>query len=110
MILSLQGGSNFYYIGKSTKLMQRLRSHNSGRGSSSTTPMNLRPYALFAYICGFDSNENLFSVENQWKITRDYFIHQQILDPKPWARASQDIIISQRNNNNGLKMNMITVT
>ena len=104
MIVSLQTLSNFYYIGKTKKLIKRLRAHNSGYGSSSTIPTNLRPYGLFAYICGFDQNEILmFSVENQWKVRRDVLICQRILDPKSWARAGQDIIISRRNNNDGFQ-------
>ena len=45
---------SFIYIGEAQCIITRLKANNSGNGSSSTTPIKLRPYHLVAYICGFD--------------------------------------------------------
>ena len=67
MLLSIKD-QNFTYIGKMNNIRTRIRQHNSGLGSISTEPLHLRPYALFAYICGFDSNNVLmFYIERLWK-------------------------------------------
>ena len=49
----------FVHIGKTNYLWNRLQQHNSGYGSSSTTPTNLRPFAILEFICGFDNNNDL---------------------------------------------------
>ena len=57
---------SFIYIGETQCIITRLKDHNSGNGSSSTTPIKLRPYHLNAYICGFDRNRSLrCHIENQ---------------------------------------------
>ena len=55
---------NFSYTGKTLSIRRRIQQHNSGVGSVSTEPLHLQPFALFAYICGFDSkNDLLFYIE-----------------------------------------------
>ena len=44
------------YIGQTKKLVQRLKEHNSGFGSQGTSDPRLRPWALLAYVTGFDGN------------------------------------------------------
>ena len=105
MLLSVKR-QDYVYIGKTNNLIERLRAHNSGNGSSSTEPSHLRPYALYAYICGFDSRNTLMlAVENQWKRKRDQLIRRQVTDPKAWARAGQEIIDHRRYDNHGLEDN-----
>ena len=54
-------------IGQTLKLGTRLTQHNSGYGSSSTTPEHLRPWALFAHVCGFNNNrQTMQCFEHQW--------------------------------------------
>ena len=43
-----------YYIGETMCLKTRLRQHNSGSGTFFTNEIGRRPWALFAYITGFD--------------------------------------------------------
>jgi predicted GIY-YIG superfamily endonuclease len=63
---------NFSCIGKTLSIRRRIQQHNSGVGSVSTEPLHLWPFALFAYICGFDSkNDLLFYIERIWKEKRD---------------------------------------
>ena len=58
----------YSYIGETKCLRTRLREHNSGYGSSSTEPSYLRPFAVTAYICGFNGLETLrLFVEDKWK-------------------------------------------
>ena len=62
----------FSYIGETKNISIRLNQHNSGYGSMSTCPLSLRPYALFAYVCGFDGDKFLRrQFEHMWKIFRD---------------------------------------
>ena len=76
MLLSMKD-TNYTYIGKTLSIRRRIQEHNSGTGSTSTEPLHLRPYALFAYICGFDSNKDLLSyIERVWKEKRNRMIRR----------------------------------
>jgi GIY-YIG catalytic domain len=48
--------SKTIYVGMTQNLPARLNQHNSGFGSTSTCSSSLRPWALFAYACGFCGN------------------------------------------------------
>ena len=50
---------NYSYIGKTASICRRILQHNSGVGSTSTEPTNLKPFYLLAYICDFNYNNNL---------------------------------------------------
>ena len=74
-------------------LRTRINQHNSGYGSSTTAPPELRPFALMAYICGFDGQRDLmFHIERQWKLKRDRVRASGSYDPKEWALAGQEAI------------------
>ena len=84
MLISLRH-PNFAYIGETICIRSRIQMHNSGHGARATTPVYLRPFALFAYICGFSSTSRSdlrFYVEQQWKVKRDHLITQGINNPK----------------------------
>lgn len=68
--------------------------HNSGCGATGTTPAYLRPFALFAYICGFTSScvDIRFCINNKWKEHCDALINQGITDQKSWAYCGQQVI------------------
>ena len=88
-LLSLRN-FGYSYIGRTYYLRTRIQSHNSGNGSSSTRSNNLRPFALFAYICGFNNDKSLRVmqfVETNWKLKRNFLIRNGIEDPKQWAHA-----------------------
>ena len=57
------------YIGQTKRLVQHLREHNSGYGSEGTSDYRLRPWALLAYVTGFDGNVR--AVENETR----YFMY-----------------------------------
>jgi predicted GIY-YIG superfamily endonuclease len=83
----------FVYIGKTNQPRRRLNNHNSGFGSSSTEPAHLRPYAIMAYISGFDgNNELMLACEEKWKHIRNNMIRDGIYDAKTWAKGGQQII------------------
>ena len=70
MLISLRN-KEATYIGMTNNIKARLHQHNSGRGTSFTASFCLQPWALFAYIFGFDSNRQLmFSIERKWKVRR----------------------------------------
>ena len=86
---------NFTYIVTTRNLHRRLREHNSGRGSKSTVPLRLRPYALFTFICGFDDNKELrYYIEYQWKRRRDIERYRHGNNcPNQWAKSILFILI-----------------
>ena len=97
---------NFSYIGETICIRSRIQMHNSGNGARATAPAYLRPFALFAYICGFSStsrNHLRFYIEQQWKVKRDNLIRQGVNDQKRWAYCGTDII-NQINNNDRFGM------
>ena len=54
---------------------------------------HLRPYALLAYITGFNSNNDaMLSIETRWKQRRNRLIRHGINDVKAWARCGSEIL------------------
>ena len=85
----------YTYIGTTQCIRKRIQQHNNGYGGAqSTAPVYLRPFAVMAYICGFDGEktELRFHMERQWKMKRDYLKTNGCDDPREWARAGQDVI------------------
>ena len=79
---------NFTYIGKTIYLRRQLDEHNSSFGSSSTTPLYYRPYAILGYVCGFNKNVTLMKfVEAQWKVKHNCFKRESILYSKQVRRC-----------------------
>ena len=92
MLISLRRRT-FTYIGKTKHPRRRLQNHNSGYGASATEPCHLRPFAVMAYIAGFDGNDELMlAAENKWKFVRDELIRSGDLCAKSWARAGVRVI------------------
>ena len=85
---------NFTYIGECKCIISRLRNHNSGHGSSTTTLSHRRPYAIFGYIAGFNgANKSIrHHIEHKWKEKRDYLISRGIDDPHNWFRIGSSVI------------------
>ena len=73
--------------------------HNSGCGAAEPTPTYLRPFALLAYICGFDETEDdncdsklRFTIERKWKEKRDWMISNGNNDKYEWAKCGNLVI------------------
>ncbi len=83
----------FCYIGQTKCLRTRIISHNSGYGSTSTSFSHLRPFAVMAYIAGFDGRRELREhVEAKWKEKRDEMIMNGNDDLRTWARCGGIVI------------------
>jgi predicted GIY-YIG superfamily endonuclease len=93
MLLSIRM-RNFTYIGTTNCLKTRLKAHNSGHGALSTEPTYLRPYALFAYICGFGGGRSdlRYHIEKKWKEKRDELIRNGETDIKELAMGGNDVL------------------
>lgn len=87
---------NYIYIGTTNCIRSRLLAHNSGYGSTSTEPAYLRPYALFAYICGFGGGraDLRYYIENKWKEKRDQLIQSGTADHRTIALSANSVIQS----------------
>ncbi len=97
MLVSTQDYT-FSYIGETMNISSRLNDHNSGYGSATTLPLSLRPYALFAYVCGFDGDKVLRrNFEYMWKVRRDYERGTGMNSVKQIARLASQIIPSAEN-------------
>ena len=89
-----------FYVGECQDLPTRLRKHNSGNGCNSTGYQHA-PYAVFAYICGFDCNESLrLHVEKEWKHAIGDLIKNAIRCRIQWALAAQRIVRRINNSSN----------
>ena len=94
---------DFCYIGKTKDLHQRMRSHQSGNGSTSTQPEHLCPYVFFAYICGFEGDERMmFYVEQKWKECIHALRMQGIHDPRVWANNGGNDVLNLDLSNFGI--------
>ena len=92
MLISMRD-FNFMYIGMTNCLRTRIQKHNTGMGSASTTPAHLRPYALFAYICGFSGRRDLmYYIEREWKLKRDRMIRRGVHSAQSWANCGAEVI------------------
>jgi len=109
MLISIKDTS-FSYIGKTYSIRRRIQQHNSGVGSVSTEPLHLRPYALFAYICRFESKKDiLFYMDQVWKEHRDQLRRNEVNDIKAWARCGAEIIEEVNEENVGVKPTDLTL-
>jgi len=109
MLISIKD-MNFTYIGKTMCIRTRIQQHNSGVGSMSTQPPHLRPFALFAYICGFNNrNDLLFYMERIWKEKRDQLIRNGINDAKSWALSGEEVINNLDEENFGVNPSDLTL-
>ena len=93
MLISIRH-PNFVYIGETKCIRTRIQKHNSGTGAVDTLPAYLRPFGLFAFICGFSSTRSdlRFFIENKWKEERDALDAQGTKDPIKWAKCGNDVI------------------
>ena len=83
----------FTYIGKTLSIWGRIQQHNLGVTTIFTEILHPRLYALRAYICGFNSNNNLILyIGRKYKIKRDRLISNGISDTKTWETRSFEVI------------------
>ena len=79
----------YSYVGETQNISTRLNQHNQGRGAKATTPASLRPYSLFAYVCGFDGRTQMRqNIEYMWKLKRAQSIIEGVNCMKSIARLA----------------------
>ena len=49
---------NVFYVGETVCMRKSLREHNSGYGSKETRPIERRPWAVFAFVTGFNTHNH----------------------------------------------------
>jgi predicted GIY-YIG superfamily endonuclease len=78
------------YIGETKRLVKRIEEHNSGYGSEGSSDYRLRPWALLAFVSGFDGNHRaMLAFEYQWKMARDF---HHLTDPMQIADLGRRLI------------------
>ena len=98
MLVSVRD-NRYIYIGETFDISNRLLQHNSGNGAKFTTPLNLRPWALFSFVCGFDGNKQQMKYfESKWQQKMKSAQRHGHYCPKYIARSRSDLI----NNSNEL--------
>ena len=82
------------YIGQTRFLVRRLKQHNSSHGSQQTADSSLRPWALLAFVCGFDGNRSqMLQFERRWQQRRDYLVGLQgHVHPSQIANLAQTLL------------------
>ena len=61
---------HYYYIGETCNLVKRIQEHNTGNGPAVNEHFGLLPFAIFAYVVGFQDRQERLSFERLWKATR----------------------------------------
>ena len=90
------------YLGSTFDLKKRWERHNKGFGAKQTSPIHLRPWAILAYIVGFDGNRAQFElVENLWiaakeRMRRD---HSTRLSVQAILNKGKDIVADYNRHN-----------
>ena len=84
----------YIYIGETQCIKTRSSKHNSGNGSALITPLHLTPYAVVAFIYGFEGNRILRRyIERQWQQSMIAQLRSSINDTKQIHVA--DVIVDQ---------------
>ena len=101
MLVSIRH-QNFTYIGTTNCIRTRLKLHNCGIGAIETAPAYLKPFALYAYVCGFAGTRRdvRYYIEQKWKEQRNNFINNGIQDPRRWAKSVTNVISHVISNEN----------
>lgn len=71
-ILASTKNTNYFYIGESTNLSERLNIHNQGTGPSCTRPSYLRPWGMLGFVTGFQNVQERRKFESIWKVKFRY--------------------------------------
>ena len=67
-------------------------------------PEYLRPYAYYAYICGFNGNETLmYYIEQQWKLSINRLRSYGINDPRVWVERGGNEMLELNLSNFGVQ-------
>ena len=65
-----------WFVGETDNLKRCLRQHNTGYGATETRPTELHPWAVYAFVCGFEREDPNVGIE-----ARREFFERLRLDP-----------------------------
>ena len=86
------------YIGQAKNLAARLNTHNRGAGPSATTDPRLRPWAILAYVCGFEGcpEPGRRYFESLWQAAREHRYNAgHSIDPDDIASLASNLVSTQ---------------
>ena len=95
LLISLKNPDHTFF-GETICLRTRIQKHNSGYGADGMNTVELRPFAILAYICGFNGDKHLRQhVCNHWMEKKyDLLMNDGVSDPHQWALGGQNVIDS----------------
>jgi len=95
---------NIVHIDTTFCLRTKLNYHNTGYSVHSNLPICDRPYALLAYICGFNRNKDLMhNIMELWSIKKQELeATSGHASPRDWAKCGNEVI--QSINCSGMKL------
>ena len=101
MLLSLKD-SSFAYIGETICIRERIISHNSGYGTiHGENISHLRPFALIAFICGFEGNTEMRKhIRSKWEDKHHNLRCDGVTSPMEWAKCGSSVISDNDMSNN----------
>ena len=107
ILISLKG--NVVYIGSCFNILLRLQRHNSGFGALQTAPEALRPWAVLAYISGFQGMETHFrQLENEWIAAKNRQLQSNRLTTTPTdIVALGHSLMEQYNQSHNLQLSFV---
>ena len=75
-------------------IRERIQSHNSGYNTiHDQRTSHLRPFAVFAFICGFNCDKHLQKhVRLQWEEGKKHLQEEGVTDPIEWANVAVSVI------------------
>jgi predicted GIY-YIG superfamily endonuclease/DNA replication protein DnaC len=100
---------SYFYIGQTRNIRNRLNMHNSGYNSTTkTAPAHLRPFAVVAYVVGFDHDtKRMREFEMQWVNKQQSLCHLRMEIHADDLTAAAQEIISLWNNQHQYSLRLI---
>ena len=89
---------HFFYIGETNNLVRRIHEHNTGNGPEINRQLQLLPFALFAYVTGFQTSNERKSFESNWKLARKRRSHIANRD-NGLLEIGKDLVIDHNSKN-----------
>jgi hypothetical protein len=99
------------YIGSTKCLIKRWRQHNSGYGSKQTQSIKFRPWAILAFIVGFDGDAACYlQVEDRWLALKEDHMRAQnvIKSVETIQNIGKDIVDTHNRNNQNRKLTFVS--
>lgn len=99
------------YIGSTKCLIKRWRQHNSGYGSKQTQSIKFRPWAILAFIIGFDGDSaSYLHVEDRWLALKEDHMRAPgvIKSVETIQHIGKDVVETYNRNNPNKKLTFVS--